>query len=52
VWGWTRSGFDKETKVVRGASFVSVAIYLRAASRFRYAPDLRIDNIGFRCVRE
>jgi formylglycine-generating enzyme required for sulfatase activity len=58
VWEWTRSDFDeeedeeKERKCVRGASFSVVATVLRAASRFRYDPDSRLDDLGFRCVRE
>ncbi len=52
VWEWTRSGYDKETKVVRGASFDGVARYLRAAFRVWGGPGFRVGGIGFRCVRE
>jgi formylglycine-generating enzyme required for sulfatase activity len=52
VWEWTRSDFDKDTKCVRGASFVSAAIDLRAACRVRSGPDSRVVSLGFRCVRE
>ena len=52
VWEWTRSDFDKERKSVRGASFVSEAIYLRAAYRYRSVPDYGNGYFGFRCVRE
>ena len=53
VWEWTRSDFaDPEKKCVRGASFLSVAIFLRAASRDWDVPDDRGDVLGFLCVRE
>jgi formylglycine-generating enzyme required for sulfatase activity len=52
MWEWTRSDIDKKYKCVRGASFVDVANYLRAANRVRYEPDYRFVVIGFRCVRE
>jgi formylglycine-generating enzyme required for sulfatase activity len=52
VWEWTRSDFDEEAKCVRGASFDLLAIFLRAASRARFAPDGRSPGVGFRCVRE
>jgi formylglycine-generating enzyme required for sulfatase activity len=51
VWEWTRSDYDKDSKVLRGASFNSEASYLRAADRDRYEPGLRLFSLGFRCVR-
>jgi formylglycine-generating enzyme required for sulfatase activity len=52
VWEWTRSDYDKDTKVVRGASFSGGAWYLRAASRSRNVPVVWDGVLGFRCVRE
>ncbi len=52
VWEWTRSDYDKDTKVLRGASFYSEAWDLRAATRNRKVPGIRDDYFGFRCVRE
>lgn len=52
VWEWTRSDYDKDNKVVRGASFSNVAWLLRAAYRDRSEPGNRFDYYGFRCVRE
>jgi formylglycine-generating enzyme required for sulfatase activity len=52
VWEWTRSDYDKDRKVVRGASFLDEASYLRAANRSSYGPGVRFGNFGFRCVRE
>ena len=50
VWEWTRSAFNKNTKVVRGASFGYNASILRAAVRDWGVPGGSL--IGFRCVRE
>jgi iron(II)-dependent oxidoreductase len=52
VGEWTRSDFDKSTKVVRGASFGYETWDLRAASRVRLGPGFRYGSVGFRCVRE
>jgi formylglycine-generating enzyme required for sulfatase activity len=52
VWEWTGTEYDKDSKVVRGASFGNDARNLRAADRLRNEPVDRLDNIGFRCVRE
>ncbi len=38
-------------RVVRGGSWRYSANYLRASLRYRYTPDYRDDNIGFRCAR-
>jgi hypothetical protein len=52
VWEWTFSDYDERSKVVRGASFYSVAGRLRAAYRVRYPPGDWDVLIGFRCIRE
>ena len=52
VWEWTRSDWDQQYKCVRGAPFYGVASFLRAAFRVRRGPGYRLDDIGFRCVRE
>jgi formylglycine-generating enzyme required for sulfatase activity len=52
VWEWTDSDYDKETKVVRGGAFDSVAGDLRGAIRNGYYPDNSFSSIGFRLVRE
>jgi formylglycine-generating enzyme required for sulfatase activity/transcriptional regulator with XRE-family HTH domain len=52
VWEWTGSDYDKDSKVVRGSSYLSGARWLRAAVRFWFDPEVRVGYIGFRCVRE
>jgi len=49
---WTRSDFDKDNKILRGASFYYPALNLRAAYRLGVVPGSRGDFLGFRCVRE
>ncbi len=34
-----------------GNSYVSTSRFLRTANRFKYLPDFRNDNFGFRCAR-
>jgi formylglycine-generating enzyme required for sulfatase activity len=41
-----------EERVVRGGGYDSPADLLRSASRSQRSPDVRLDNIGFRVVRE
>jgi formylglycine-generating enzyme required for sulfatase activity len=41
-----------KVRVLRGASFLNEAAFLRAASRLRNDPGNSYYNIGFRCVRE
>jgi len=66
VWEWCRDGqrdygFDTiidpvgpleagVERMVRGGSWYYFARYVRAASRFRYLPGVRLDRLGFRCV--
>jgi len=38
-------------RVVRGGSWSDFARRCRCASRFRFAPDLRLNYLGFRCAR-
>ena len=51
VWEWTRSDYDENSKVLRGASFYVEARDLGAAVRYWYEPGDWVD-VGFRCVRE
>ncbi len=48
VW----EGGDCAVRIVRGGSFSSVPDSLRSARRDRFKSDTRLDNIGFRVVRE
>ncbi|GMQ89608.1 MAG: hypothetical protein BMS9Abin09_1112 [Gammaproteobacteria bacterium] len=43
---------DCSARVVRGGSYSSPADSLRSASRDQRIPDLRLDNLGFRVVRD
>ena len=53
VMEWTRSsGFDQNTRSVRGGNFYKNAWHLSAARRESYEPDYWNDGLGFRCVRE
>jgi formylglycine-generating enzyme required for sulfatase activity len=42
---------DKNYRVLRGGSFVSLAVNVRSAPRFRYVPPIRLENVGFRPAR-
>jgi formylglycine-generating enzyme required for sulfatase activity len=48
AWETTETGADR---VIRGGSWVNNARYCRCAYRYRYRPDLRSLNLGFRCAR-
>ncbi len=48
TWVDAEAGADR---VFRGGSWVGLARLVRAASRYRYAPDGRRDYLGFRCAR-
>ncbi|GMQ83380.1 MAG: hypothetical protein BMS9Abin06_0114 [Gammaproteobacteria bacterium] len=43
---------DCSSRVVRGGGYSSPADLLRSASRDKRPPDVRLDNMGFRIVRE
>ena len=43
---------DCSSRVVRGGSYSSPADLLRSASRDKRAPGVRLDNLGFRVVRQ
>jgi formylglycine-generating enzyme required for sulfatase activity len=45
-------GGETGVRVLRGGAFSNNARYLRASNRYWIEPDLRVDLIGFRCVRE
>ncbi|MZH15382.1 MAG: SUMF1/EgtB/PvdO family nonheme iron enzyme, partial [Nitrospinae bacterium] len=38
-------------KVVRGGSWYNDIWYLQAGMRFRLAPDVKLNSLGFRCVK-
>jgi len=65
VWEWTRSIFDKYPykindtrealyahgdRVLRGGSYNNFGRYVRCATRNRYSPDSKSEDIGFRVV--
>ena len=42
-----------DSRVIRGGSWINFTPkYLRCSNRLRYDPDLRVNSLGFRCVRE
>ncbi|GEM_PF-1026814 len=66
VWEWTCSAWkgrfdgsentcvDSSTsvsRVIRGASWIGKAEFLRSSIRFYYTPDYRLDFLGFRAAR-
>jgi formylglycine-generating enzyme required for sulfatase activity len=53
VWQWCDDLYEPRgsDRVCRGGSWFSVGAYCRAAYRFRYAPALRSDSLGFRLAR-
>ena len=48
----TRTDGDCRYRVARGGAFNKPAVAMRSAARYRFAPDTRIDMLGFRVVRE
>jgi formylglycine-generating enzyme required for sulfatase activity len=42
---------DKDSRLLRGGSFTSLAAYVRAAYRFWLAPVSRLTYLGFRPAR-
>jgi formylglycine-generating enzyme required for sulfatase activity len=51
VDGEDKDTADAESRLLRGGSFISYAVYVRSASRYRFAPAFRSDNFGFRPAR-
>jgi formylglycine-generating enzyme required for sulfatase activity len=41
----------KGRRVVRGGSFRSTPVEVRAAARAAYSPETAFDDVGFRCAR-
>jgi formylglycine-generating enzyme required for sulfatase activity len=52
IWEWTASDYESGGKVLRGGSWVNGSWVLHAGYRDRFRPDVRVVNVGFRCVRE
>jgi formylglycine-generating enzyme required for sulfatase activity len=51
VWEWTASEYTSGRKVLRGGSWSNDRAYARVTYRYLdVAPDLRYNNVGFRCV--
>jgi formylglycine-generating enzyme required for sulfatase activity len=42
---------DRESRLLRGGSFSSQAVYVRSAFRLGNVPALRLPNVGFRPAR-
>ena len=53
VWDWTDSWHDeeKEKRVLRGCSWSGIRSRARCATRDRTNPEIRDNDIGFRCAR-
>ena len=53
VWEWCEDWYDndKDTKVLRGGSWSSIAGYTRSAGRDRVDPGDRFSIVGFRLLR-
>ncbi|TAJ10783.1 MAG: hypothetical protein EPO61_00435 [Nitrospirae bacterium] len=52
VTEWTSSDFDRDTKVVRGGSWLVDPWTLRAAHRHGIIPTYRLNVLGFRCLQD
>ena len=55
VWQWCEDYYDGQSgsRVLRGASWGSdYPDHLLSSYRLSSAPDLRYNNVGFRCVLE
>lgn len=56
VWEWCASLYDPHSKhfpdarVLRGGSWLGTQVVARSAFRFKYFPDYRDFNLGFRVV--
>ena len=51
VWEWTRSEYDRSSYVLRSSSWLYFYEDARCAARIRNYPLIRINNVGFRCLR-
>ena len=52
VWEWTVSDYNEKTAVVRGGSWGLSHRFARTFTRLGYNPETRVNNIGFRCVKD
>jgi formylglycine-generating enzyme len=50
VWEWTSTDYDKTKKVLCGGSWSDGAYEAMVTSRYNDFPNVRNQNIGFRCV--
>lgn len=49
---WTSSDYERETKVIRGGSWVSHPSALRSAHRRGVSATYRLNALGFRCAQD
>ena len=52
VWEWTGTDFDERGKAVRGGSWGLTHRFATTFSRVGYIPVTKINNLGFRCVKD
>ena len=53
VWEWCADRFDRQTRAIRGGSYLCHASYCnryRVAARSFNTPDSSTGNMGFRCA--
>jgi formylglycine-generating enzyme required for sulfatase activity len=52
VWEWTSSDYKEGRKVVKGGSWGLSHRVARTFARIGYMPEIRVNNLGFRCVKD
>lgn len=52
VWEWTVSDYNEKTATVRGGSWGLSHRFARTFTRLGYNPESKVNNIGFRCVKD
>ena len=51
VWEWTATSYGESRKTVKGGSWGLSHRFARTFTRVGYEPGVKINNLGFRCVR-
>lgn len=51
VWEWTSSDYNDHTKVAKGGSWGLSHRFARTFERIGLPPDTKVNNLGFRCVK-